>query len=115
MPQVQKTPTFQPKRDFDAVPIIDFALADKDPNAYFDQLKFALEDVGFGVFVNVPGFESEFQEEIFALARTLFSKPREWKESLGTSNSYALRGYFRTDDVQGTHKVYNSINTCGRR
>ena len=98
----------QPKRDFNEVPIIDFSLADKDPSAYLEQLRFALEDVGFGVFVNVPGFESGFQKEIFTLAGGLFSKPREWKEALGTSTSYALRGHFRADDIQGGHKA-NSI------
>jgi thioesterase domain-containing protein len=95
----------QPKRDFNEVPIIDFSLAERDPKAYFEQLRFALEDVGFGVFVNVPGFESEFQRELFAFAHALFSKPQEWKEALGTSMSYALRGYFRADDIQGSHKV----------
>lgn len=39
------------KKDFEAVPIIDFALSKTNPSAYFDQLKFALEDVGFGVSV----------------------------------------------------------------
>jgi hypothetical protein len=37
------------KADFDAVPVIDFALATTDREAYFKQLKFAVEDVGFGV------------------------------------------------------------------
>jgi hypothetical protein len=38
-----------PKADFDAVPVIDFALAKTDRAEYFKQLKFACEDVGFGV------------------------------------------------------------------
>jgi hypothetical protein len=38
-----------PKADFDAVPVIDFSLAKTDRTAYFKQLKFAVEDVGFGV------------------------------------------------------------------
>ena len=37
------------KADFDAVPVIDFALSKTDREAYFKQLKFAVEDVGFGV------------------------------------------------------------------
>jgi thioesterase domain-containing protein len=95
----------QLKQDFNEVPIIDFSLAERDPGTYFKQLRFALEDVGFGVFVNVPGLESGFQRELFALAHALFSKPQEWKEALGTSKSYALRGYFRADDIEGSHKV----------
>jgi hypothetical protein len=38
-----------PKADFDAVPVIDFSLAKTDRKVYFEQLKFAVEDVGFGV------------------------------------------------------------------
>ncbi|KAG5643505.1 putative secondary metabolism biosynthetic enzyme [Asterophora parasitica] len=94
------------KQNFEEVPIIDFALAETDPEAYFQQLSFALEDVGFGVFVNVPGFEVEFQKELFELSEALFSKPLEWKQALGTKNSYALRGYFRADDIVGGHKAY---------
>ncbi|KAG6811380.1 putative NRPS-like protein biosynthetic cluster [Tricholoma furcatifolium] len=96
----------RPKQDFDEVPIIDFALAESDPEEYFRQLSFALEDVGFAVFVNVPGFEDSFQKELFRLAHGLFWKPSEWKEALGTKNSYALRGYFRADDIVGSHKAY---------
>ncbi|KAF5385011.1 hypothetical protein D9615_001029 [Tricholomella constricta] len=96
----------RPKQNFEEVPIIDFALAETDPDAYFRQLSFAMEDVGFGVFVNVPGFEDEFQKELFTLAEGLFSRPLEWKQGLGTKNSYALRGYFRADDIVGGHKAY---------
>ncbi|KAF9469572.1 acetyl-CoA synthetase-like protein [Collybia nuda] len=101
-----KRTALRPKLDFDEVPIIDFALAESDPETYFKQLSFALEDVGFGVFTNVPGFDDTFQRELFSLAEGLFSKPWEWKESLGTSNSYALRGYFRADDIIGHHKAH---------
>lgn len=94
-----------PKQDFDLVPIVDFSLANTNREEYFRQLSFALEDVGFAVLINVPGFEDSFQEELFTLAEALFSKPLEWKQSLGTQNSYALRGYFRADDVVGEHKV----------
>ena len=66
----------------------------------------AVEDVGFGVFVNVPGFEDSFQKEVFGLAGDLFSRSLEWKRELGTGNSYALRGYFRADDIPGSHKVW---------
>ncbi|KAG6907940.1 putative NRPS-like protein biosynthetic cluster [Tephrocybe rancida] len=96
----------RPKQDFDAVPIVDFSLAETDTEEYLRQLSFALEDVGFAVFVNVPGFEDAFQKELFTLAEGLFSKPLEWKESLGTKNSYSLRGYFRADDIVGGHKAY---------
>ncbi|KAI8970542.1 acetyl-CoA synthetase-like protein [Trametes punicea] len=95
-----------PKWDFGEIPIIDFSLATTDPAKYFDQLRYALEDVGFVMFVNIPGFEDAFQQELFTLAHRLFSKPREWKESLGASKSYALRGYFRGDDVAGPHKAH---------
>ncbi|KAG6871775.1 hypothetical protein C0995_000225 [Termitomyces sp. Mi166 len=96
----------RPKQDFDIVPIVDFSLSDTNRVEYFRQLKFALEDVGFAVFVNIPGFEDSFQKELFALAEALFSKPLEWKQSLGTQNSYSLRGYFRADDIVGGHKAY---------
>lgn len=43
-----------PKADFDVVPVIDFSLATTDSKSYFKQLKFAVEDVGFGVSVNIP-------------------------------------------------------------
>ncbi|KAF8079199.1 acetyl-CoA synthetase-like protein [Lyophyllum atratum] len=102
---MQQRPPRQ-KQNFEEVPIIDFALAKTDPEQYFEQLRFALEDVGFGVFINVPGFEDDFQKELFGLAEGLFSKPLEWKESLGTTNSYSLRGYFRADDIVGGHKAY---------
>lgn len=99
------TPAHNSKADFDEVPIIDFSLSETNVPEYIRQLKYALEDVGFGIFVNVPGFESGFQKELFELADRLYSKPQEWKDSLGTGNSYALRGYFRTDNIAGPHKV----------
>ena len=97
------------KLDFDEVPIIDFSLAQSDPPRYYQQLKFALEDVGFGVFVNVPGFEGSFQRDLFSLADRLFKKPQSWKDALGTDSSYALRGYFRADTIPGPHKVCWSL------
>ncbi|KAF7346973.1 Acetyl-CoA synthetase-like protein [Mycena venus] len=93
------------RMDFDEVPVIDFTLAKSDPAKYYAQLRFALEDVGFLVFSNVPGFEDGFQSDLFALAKDLFARPQEWKDSLGTGNSYALRGYFRADTLPGSHKV----------
>lgn len=107
-PLITPRPVENPRRhklDFDEVPVIDFSLAESDPAAYYKQLQFALEDVGFGVFINVPGFEDTFQKELFSLAKALFGSPLEWKEALGTSRSYALRGYFRADDIVGSHKV----------
>ncbi|EPQ59775.1 acetyl-CoA synthetase-like protein [Gloeophyllum trabeum ATCC 11539] len=94
------------KADFDAVPVIDFGLAEKSPNEYFQQLKYALEEVGFLVLVNVPGFEASFQQDLFALAESLFRKPQAWKDSLGTENSFSLRGYFRADTIEGAHKAH---------
>jgi hypothetical protein len=38
-----------PKVNVEAVPVIDFSLANTDREAYFKQLQFAVEDVGFGV------------------------------------------------------------------
>ncbi|EKM53130.1 uncharacterized protein PHACADRAFT_197555 [Phanerochaete carnosa HHB-10118-sp] len=94
------------KLDFESVPIVDFSLARTDSPRYYDQLRFALEDVGFCVFVNIPGFEGAFQHELFGLAERLFNRPQQWKDALGTSNSCALRGYFRADDIPGPHKAY---------
>lgn len=93
------------KTNFTGIPIVDFSLSHSDPPKYFEQLRFALEDVGFVVFVNVPGFEDSFQKKLFARAEYLFSKPQTWKDALGTQNSYALRGYFRADDISGPHQV----------
>jgi len=58
-----------PKADFDAVPVIDFSLAKTDRKAYFEQLKFAVEDVGFGVsdFILVPS-----QDDIVLLKHNRF-------------------------------------------
>ncbi|KZW02256.1 Clavaminate synthase-like protein [Exidia glandulosa HHB12029] len=92
--------------DFEEVPVIDFTLAERDPEAYYKQLRFALEDVGFLVFSNIPGFEDGFQKELFATATDLFGRPQEWKDALGTANSHSLRGYFRADTLPGPHKAY---------
>ncbi|KAJ7141985.1 acetyl-CoA synthetase-like protein [Mycena filopes] len=94
------------RMDFDEVPVIDFSLAKSDPDKYYAQLRYALEDVGFLVFSNVPGFENEFQSDLFALAKDLFGRPQEWKDSLGTGNSYSLRGYFRADTLPGPNKAH---------
>ncbi|KAJ7210106.1 acetyl-CoA synthetase-like protein [Mycena pura] len=94
------------RMDFDEVPVIDFTLAQSDPAKYYAQLRFALEDVGFLVFSNVPGFEDEFQSDLFAQAKNLFGRSQQWKDSLGTVNSYALRGYFRADTLPGSHKAH---------
>jgi len=98
-------PAVTPKQNFDAVPTIDFSLAKSNPPEYFKQLKFALEDVGFGIFVNVPGFEQSFQDEVFRLVAQFFKKPEEWKSSIGTEKSPSLRGHFRCDTIDGPHKV----------
>jgi hypothetical protein len=37
------------RQNFDEVPLIDFSQVTTDPDAYYKQLKFAMEDVGFGV------------------------------------------------------------------
>ncbi|KAF7346987.1 Acetyl-CoA synthetase-like protein [Mycena venus] len=94
------------RMDFDEVPVIDFTLAKSDPVQYYAQLRFALEDVGFLVFSNVPGFEDGFQSDLFSLAKDLFARPQEWKDSLGTGNSFALRGYFRADTLPGPQKAH---------
>ncbi|THH01471.1 hypothetical protein EW026_g1235 [Hermanssonia centrifuga] len=96
----------RPKLDFDAIPIIDFSLYSSDKGKYFQQMQYALEDVGFGILVNAPGFEDTFQKELFSLADQLFNKPQEWRDALGTSTSYSLRGYFRADTIQGHHKAF---------
>ena len=98
-------PAVTPKQKFDAVPTIDFSLAKSNPPEYFKQLKFAFEDVGFGIFVNVPGFEQTFQDEVFRLVAQLFKKHEEWKSLIGTENSPSLRGHFRCDTIYGPHKV----------
>jgi len=95
-----------PKADFDAVPVIDFALSKTDRAEYFKQLKFACEDVGFGVFKNVPGFEDSYQKQIFELADKLFTKPQEWKDALSTSESPALRGYWHAGRIEAVHKAH---------
>lgn len=95
-----------PKQDFDAVSTIDFSLAKSNPTDYYKQLKFALEDVGFGIFVNVPGFEQSFQDEVFNLGAQFFNKPTEWKSVIGTEHSPSLRGHFRGDTIEGPHKVF---------
>lgn len=53
----------------------------------------------------MPGFEASFQGELFELSQKLFNQPQEWKDALGTAKSYALRGYFRADTIEGAHKV----------
>lgn len=93
------------KSSFNAIPVIDFSLRESEPPKYFEQLRSALEDVGFGIFINVPGFEQSFQDEAFSLAAKFYGRPPEWKRSLGTENSMALRGYFRCDETEGPHKV----------
>ncbi|KAI0330631.1 acetyl-CoA synthetase-like protein [Cubamyces sp. BRFM 1775] len=94
------------RKDFGSIPIVDFSLATSNSSKYHDQLRDALEDVGFVLFVNVPGFEDAFQRKVFAAAEELFNKPDSWKDSLSASSSYALRGHFRGDDIAGPHKAY---------
>jgi hypothetical protein len=38
-----------PHSDFEEIPFVDFSLEQSDPDAYYAQLKYALEDVGFAV------------------------------------------------------------------
>jgi len=60
-----------PKADFDAVPVIDFALAKTDRAAYFKQLKFACEDVGFGVSASIL---FSLQDVVVLLKHNRFSR-----------------------------------------
>lgn len=78
--------------------VVDFSLSRKDQKAYLQQLRDALEGVGFGVLTNVPGFGESFQKDIFALTEQLFSKSQEWKDSLSVIKSDAFRGYFLVGD-----------------
>ncbi|EKM78142.1 hypothetical protein AGABI1DRAFT_61174 [Agaricus bisporus var. burnettii JB137-S8] len=86
----------------DLPPQLDTAVVDfspsQDSKACSERLLQALEQVGFGILVNVPEFEKPFQQEILAFAQQLFSKPQEWKDSLSVLNSSAFRGYFRADN-----------------
>lgn len=95
----------QPRSSFADIPVVDFSLSRTDRATYNNQLRVALEQVGFVVFINVPGFENEFQRNVFARAKCLFDKPSSWKEALGMQRSYALRGYFRADNIPGSHQV----------
>ncbi|EKM53033.1 uncharacterized protein PHACADRAFT_147361 [Phanerochaete carnosa HHB-10118-sp] len=92
---------------FDKIPTVDWALSESDPAAFYEQLRSAFEDVGFGTFVNIPGFDDEFQQKIFAYAEQLYSKPQAWKDAISAAKSNALRGYFRGDDVAGEHKAHS--------
>ncbi|KAG5730175.1 hypothetical protein E4T56_gene11710 [Termitomyces sp. T112] len=94
------------KQNFQAIPIIDFSLFESDQKLYFQQLRYALEDVGFGIFVNVPGFEHAFQTSVFDIVKEFFDKSQQWKASLSVEHSTSLRGYFRADTVQGPHKAF---------
>jgi len=78
------SPTLPSKSNFDAIPVTDFSLMESESLEYFKQLKIALEDIGFGIFTNVPGFEQSFQDEVFSLAAEFYDKP------LGTENSMSL-------------------------
>ncbi|KAI0659129.1 Clavaminate synthase-like protein [Cubamyces menziesii] len=80
------------QNDFGSIPTVDFSLATSDSENYYHQLRHALEEVGFVIFVNVPGFEDTFQRVVFAAAEELFSRPDSWKDKLSASHSYALRG-----------------------
>jgi hypothetical protein len=57
------------------------------------------------VFKNVPGFEDSFQKEIFELADKAFGGSQEWKDSLSTSQSPALRGYWHAGRIEAAHKA----------
>ncbi|KAF9446751.1 acetyl-CoA synthetase-like protein [Macrolepiota fuliginosa MF-IS2] len=81
-----------------ALPIIDFPLSYSNNKAYLQQLRDALESVGFGILINAPGFEESFQRETLTLTEQLFSKPQEWKDSLSIINSSSFRGYFHVGD-----------------
>jgi hypothetical protein len=61
------------------------------------------------VFKNVPGFEDSYQKEVFDVAAKLFNKPQGWKDNLSTSESPALRGYWRADTIEGAHKAMKYV------
>ncbi|EKM53038.1 uncharacterized protein PHACADRAFT_259209 [Phanerochaete carnosa HHB-10118-sp] len=102
-------PSFVSKNQlvFDKIPVVDWALSESDPAAYYEQLRTAFEEVGFGVFTNIPGFDDEFQKKIFAYAEQLCSKPQAWKDAISAAKSNALRGYFRGDDTAGDSKAHS--------
>ncbi|EKM53003.1 uncharacterized protein PHACADRAFT_210755 [Phanerochaete carnosa HHB-10118-sp] len=91
---------------FDKIPIVDWALSESDPATFYEQLRTAFEDVGFGVFINIPGFEEEFQQKIFAYSEQFYSKPQAWKDAISTEKSKAMRGYFRGEDVEEDNKSF---------
>lgn len=84
--------------DFQEVPVVDYLDLARDRRKFFRDLEHALCNVGFMVYVNVPGFDAAFQDRAFAAAHAFFDNPAEVKEACDMVHSPHYRGYtnFRT-------------------
>lgn len=85
---------------FREIPFVDLALADRDPAAFFAQLKYATADVGFCLLKNAPGLDSEFQDKVFRQALDFFDGPEDKKLQCDIRKDEHFRGASRQDRVK---------------
>ncbi|KAJ3569707.1 hypothetical protein NP233_g4878 [Leucocoprinus birnbaumii] len=94
-------------------PLVDFSISQTDRKAYLKRLLGALDDVGFAVLYNVPGFEDSSQEETLEQAKAFFSLPQERKDMLGIQNSESFRGYIHVGHTVGTEGYLLGAESSG--
>lgn len=78
---------------FDAIPIVDLALAVSDKETFFRDLHHALCEVGFMVLTNAPGLDRNVQTKAFSAAHCFFNAPRSTKDRCAQVESPHYRGY----------------------
>ncbi|KAI9013535.1 hypothetical protein DFJ74DRAFT_682397 [Hyaloraphidium curvatum] len=85
---------------FREIPLVDLALADSDPAAFFAQLQYATADVGFMLLKNAPGLDEAFQSDVFRVSHAFFDLPEDVKLRTDIRQDRHLRGSSRQDKVK---------------
>ena len=64
------------------IPSVDWLDLECNRDKFFKDLRYALEECGFLILTNAPGFEDEFQRRAFTEVRKFFDSPMDFKQAL---------------------------------
>ncbi len=85
--------TNQGSDSLNEIPSVDWLDLERNRDKFFKDLRYALEECGFLILTNAPGFEDEFQQRAFTEVRKFFDSPMDFKQASSIENSPYVRGY----------------------
>lgn len=80
-----------------SLPLLNWEDVTRDRAKFIKELRLAMENIGFLVLTNVPGFEDEVQQRLFREVHGFFDAPDEEKAKADISLSPYFRGWSKVD------------------